>query len=99
MGRLQYMKWCRAQGLSSDISDAPYPHYYLILWLEARKKATLDGIMPYPEPEKGYLDQDAEVMMAFEVLDELFTDRQEEEKRRAEFRQKAQTLFGGSSSS
>lgn len=95
MGRLQYMKWCRAQGLSSDISDASYPHYYLILWMESRKQTGPDGITPYPEPEKGYLEQDAEAMMAFAVLDELILIRQEEEKKRVEFQEKARSLFGG----
>lgn len=37
----------------------------------------------YPEPEKGYLDQDAELMLAFEALDEI-SDEQEAEKKRVE---------------
>lgn len=37
--------------------------------------------MSYPEPNKGYLEQDAETMLAFEVLDELYEKHEEELER------------------
>lgn len=80
----QYARWCRVQGLDADIVEEIYPHSYLILWMECRRHVSTDGILGYPEPEKGYLQQDAEVMLAFEVLEELQEKRlRVEEQRRA----------------
>lgn len=66
----QYLAYCRREGLSDEITATPYPHPYLILYLEALRHADgMTGQMGYPEPDKGYLDQDADLMLAFGVCD------------------------------
>ena len=74
--------------------ETSYPHPYLLIWLECRRQANpFTGAISYPEPEKGYLDQDAELMLAFEVLEEIQDQREEEKKRIEEIKKFTQQHF------
>ena len=53
----------------------------------------MTGAIAYPEPEKGYLDQDAELMLAIEVLEECYAIREAEEERRKALKEEATRRF------
>lgn len=75
------MAYCKKEQFSSDIASTPYPHPYLILYLEALRHADpMTGMPGYPEPEKGYLDQDADLMVAFSVFDSYRAEQARIEK-------------------
>jgi hypothetical protein len=75
--------YCRREGLVEEVTNAQYPHPYLILYLEACRHADpMTGAVGYPEPEKGYLDQDADLTLAFAVCDEYREEQQRIEKQR-----------------
>lgn len=74
--------------------EQPYPHPYLIIWLECKRYGDgFSGMPALPDPSVGWLDQDADLLLAFEVLDELQHTREEEEKRRAQLKEQAGTFF------
>jgi hypothetical protein len=67
-----------------DYEGVPYPHPYLSLWLECKRYPSASGAPALPDPTRGGpLDQDAETMLAFEVLEEAHMASQQEEEARA----------------
>lgn len=93
MSAPQFVRWCKKLGLAPEIYEERYPHPYIILWYEGKKRASLTGIPDYPEPEKGYLDQDADLMLGFEVLDEIQEQREQEQEKRDELKKQAADLL------
>jgi hypothetical protein len=74
-----------------DVYDGvPYPHPYLEIWMECRRHCNALGVPALPQPELGILDQDADLMLGFEVLEELAEERKDEEERREKNKQAAQ---------
>lgn len=58
------------------------PHPYLLIWLGCRRHSSeYHKVLP---DSGGWLDQDAELLLAFEIVDDLYA----EEMRAAEIRQK-----------
>lgn len=55
----------------------------------------MNGVPEYPEPSKGYLEQDADLMLAFEALEEIQETRRKLEETRERVRQEAMNLFAG----
>ena len=98
MSQRAYIKWCMRSGLAEEVYNAEYPHPYIVLWLECRRHSNAMGVAMYPEPEKGYMDQDAELMLAFEVLDECWSEREKAEDSRQRAKQiaaeRANQMFG-----
>lgn len=97
MSHLAFVKYCYARGLPPDLYDAvPYPHPYLVIWMECRRAANpLTGVRSLPEPEKGVLDQDAELMLACEVLDDLMEAVRTREEQQARLREEVRDRFRG----
>lgn len=63
--------------------------------MEARRQVNpITGITSYPEPSKGYLEQDAELMLAFEVLEELYEKHEAEQERIEEMKKIRAAHFG-----
>ncbi len=58
-------------------------HPYLEIWMNCRKYAGPLGGTALPETG-GWLDQDAELMLAFDILNQLYAELEEEKKRREE---------------
>jgi hypothetical protein len=75
-----------------DYKEVPYPHPYLALWLECKRYASPSGVPALPDPLLGPLDQDAETMLAFDVLNEAHAQLQEEEEARAKNKAAAGTM-------
>lgn len=73
-----------------DYEEIPYPHPYIQVWTWCRKYAPPGGGALLPDPQKGPLDQDAELMLAFEILDEIAQDLEREQAIRARNQQLAQ---------
>jgi hypothetical protein len=62
--------------------------------MEARRQANpMTGAIAYPSPSLGYLEQDAELMEAFEILEELQASREEEKERLAKIKEHTQQHF------
>ena len=79
----EYVRYCLREGFSEDVRNAQYPHPYILLWLEAvRHGDSTNGVTAYPEPQKGYMEQDADLMLAFSVCDEFREDQQKNQERR-----------------
>ena len=72
------MLWCQQRGEQRSDYEVPYPHYYLIVWLECEQRKDANGIRPYPKPQLSWGEQDAETLLAFDVLDELRQKAQHE---------------------
>lgn len=71
----------------------PFPHPYLEIWIECRRYANpVTGTPALPEPEKGPLDQDADLMLAFDVLEEFMRRRQDEDERRRKVQEQARQM-------
>lgn len=63
--------------------------------MEARRQVNpITGVTSYPEPNKGYLEQDAELMLAFEVLEELYDEHEAEQERIEEIKKARAAHFG-----
>ena len=62
--------------------EASFPHPYLIIWIECVKRSNFNGVRADPEPQKGWLDQDADLSLACDVLDELQTEHKAIEEAR-----------------
>lgn len=78
-----------------DYLGQPYPHPYVDIWLECKRHANQYGVPLLPEPEKGVLDQDADLMLAFEVLDAFQEQQADEETRRQKLKEELrQRSFG-----
>lgn len=61
----------------------PYPHPYILIWMETLRHADpMSGTPSYPEPTKGYLEQDADLMMACEVCETFREEQKELEEKR-----------------
>ncbi|HET9753742.1 MAG TPA: hypothetical protein VFP52_12300 [Myxococcales bacterium] len=74
--------------------EAPLP-IELRIWLKCRQySATLNGQAGLPQAG-GYLDQDAELMLAFEVLEDLDKTLKEEEVIREKTREAAAARLHG----
>src|SRR5256885_17205234 len=88
MSQIQFIRYCRLQEMEPEVyQGVPYPHPFLLLWLECRRQANpFSGATAYPEPEKGYMDQDAGLMLAFEVMEEIYDQREQAKKRGEEIR-------------
>jgi hypothetical protein len=83
------------QELDPSVYEAiVYPDAIILIWLECKRQANpWTGVPALPEPEKGYLDQDAELTLAFEVLDEIQAKHEEEEEKRKKLREQAAAMF------
>lgn len=55
----------------------------------------MGGFPAYPDPSKGWLEQDAETMLVFEIFDEAQAEREKVEEARKVAREKAATLMQG----
>ena len=66
-----------------DYKDVAYPHFYLSLWLECKRYSLPNGVPALPDPQRGPSDQDAETMLAFDVLNEAHSQMLQEEEARA----------------
>lgn len=101
MSARQFVRYCQLQEMDRDIyNEVAFPHPYLLLWLECKRHANpFTGVAALPEPEKGYLDQDAELMLAFECLDEIQTGREVEQERRKQQQEEATSYFSSHPSS
>ena len=97
MSHLQFVRYCQRIGADPAVYErVSYPHPYIILWLECRKQANpITGAPSYPDPERGYMEQDADLMLAFEVLEELQEVQQKEEEQRRKLKEQAARQFGG----
>ncbi|SRR5579884_2403808 len=97
MSHLAFVKYCLALGLSEDLyNEVPYPHPYLVIWMECRRAANpITGQRALPEPEKGILDQDAELLLACEVLDSLMETIRLREEQQARLHEEVQERFRG----
>jgi hypothetical protein len=42
----------------------------------------MSGVTAYPEPQKGYMEQDADLMLAFSVCDEFQESQKKDQERR-----------------
>lgn len=84
---------CRKNGLADDIATEPYPHPYLVIWLECKRQASY-GLAPYPDPTRGWLEQDADLWLGCEVLDELEQQQSKLEQARALLQEQRQQIFG-----
>jgi hypothetical protein len=78
--------------LSDTYEGIPYPHKYLEIWLLCQRYRQPDGPPILPEPDKGPLDQDADLMLAFEVLEEISEDHRREEEMRQHNRELAKNM-------
>lgn len=87
---------CREEGLDpEDFENVPYPHAYIQVWIWCQKYKAPGGASLLPEPEKGPLDQDADMMLAFEALEEISKELEEEEEMRERTRKlAAESGFG-----
>ena len=80
-----YYLACQREGLDpEDYEGVPYPHPYIEIWIECRRHLNSMGVPALPQPEKGVLDQDADLMLAFDLLEEAQEEwaREEEIKRK-----------------
>ncbi len=66
------------QGMAPELyEELPYPHYYLTIWIQCRKEGkAAGGRIIHPLPGL-WLDQDADLDLAFQVLDEVQEAREE----------------------
>lgn len=54
-----------------------YPHAYILIWLETLRHAdSMSGVPSYPDPTRGYLEQDADLMLACSVCEEFREEQQ-----------------------
>jgi len=85
---------CRSDGLldPEDYEEVPYPHPYLEMWLTCQRYQSSQGHPVLPDPTKGPLDQDADTMLAFEILEQLVLQWQDEEKLRERNRKVASEM-------
>lgn len=79
---------------AEDYVDVPYPHYYLTMWLECKRYALPNGAPALPEPDKAPDNQDADLMLAFEVLEEEQIAYFGEQEARARNKAAAQQIDG-----
>ena len=85
------MEQCREDGLPpEDYEGVAYPHPYLLIWIECKRYGDpATGTPALPEPQMGVLGQDADLMLAFEVLEEAQEMKAEEERIRRKVKQAA----------
>lgn len=95
MSHKQYIRYCLLTEIDPlYYQQIQYPHPYLLIWLECRRHGNpLTGAASLPEPEKGWLDQDAELMLAFEILEEIQEAREEEQKKKEQMKAQVKELF------
>lgn len=95
MSHIQYVRYCRNLGLPEEVyQEVAYPHPYILIWLECRRQANpWTGVPALPQPDKGYLEQDAELTLACSILDEVQTRREQEKERRAVMLRETQEYF------
>ncbi len=91
------MQDCIAQGTPrEDYDGVLFPHSYIEMWIECRRHADpTTGVPALPEPHKGVLDQDAELMLAFELLEEAMGVREQEEMARQRNKDAARSMHFG----
>jgi hypothetical protein len=96
MTHRQFHNFCKRRLLEPELYEGvQYPHPYLMIWLECRKQANpITGAISYPDPTKGYLEQDAELMLALEVLEELYQELEQEKDRLEKVKEYTQKHFG-----
>lgn len=82
MTHRQYVLMCQKDSFlePEDYEDVSYPHPYIEIWMLCCRYRTPDGAPMLPDPEKGVLEQDADLMLGFDVLEEI---RQEQEQAEA----------------
>ena len=83
MNHRQYLLLCQnspeLENLEpQEYETLPYPHPYIEIWMLCLKYRTPGGGPLLPEPDKGILEQDADLMIAFEVLEEIAKEQEEE---------------------
>ena len=89
----QFLRWCKRRELPPEVFETQYPHPYIVLWYECKKRSVTTGVPDYPEPDRGYLDQDADLMLAFDVLDDLQERYEQEQQKRDDIKKRAAELF------
>lgn len=98
MSHRQFYQYCLAQQETippEAYEDVPYPHPYLVIWMECHKHPdSLSGTPSYPDPTRGWLEQDADLMLACDVLDDLQHERQQAEEARDKVRAAREQMFG-----
>lgn len=95
MTHREYILACR-DDLSlepEDYENESYPHPYLEIWMLLARYRDPTGPPLLPEPNKSPLDQDADLMLAFEVLDEIVGELAHEDELREIAHQKARAYF------
>lgn len=91
---------CREEGLPrADYEEVTYPHPYIELWVACRRLSPSspeekggEDFLLLPEPGKGYLDQDADLLLAFEVCEEFREEEARAEEARMRAREAARSL-------
>lgn len=78
----------------ADYLNETYPHPYLEIWMLLARYRTPDGPPLLPEPQKSPLEQDADLMLAFEALEEIAEELAHEDELRETARAKARDYFG-----
>lgn len=71
-----------------DYEEITYPHPYIEIWMLCCRYRTSEGAPMLPEPDRGVLEQDADLMLAFDVLEDISKQRERE----AEIRRHTQEL-------
>lgn len=88
----QYVQSCEEDEMAEqDYLKQTYPHPYIEIWLECQRYPTSEGHPSLPEPEKGVLGQDAELMLAFDILNSFQEERQHERERRKVLQEQVRT--------
>jgi predicted thioredoxin/glutaredoxin len=89
----QYLRKCAHEHVDPEIYQEPFPHPYILIWLECRRQSGLTGVPAYPEPNKGWMEQDADLMLAFTILEEIQQERQELQRMREEARERLHAMM------
>lgn len=77
------MVYCQREGFDEEIEQAEYPHPYILIWLETLRHAdSMSGAPAYPDPVRGYLEQDADLMLACQVCDAYREEQSKEEEQK-----------------
>jgi hypothetical protein len=95
MTHREYILACRNDItlVPEDYENESYPHPYLEIWMLLARYRDPNGPPLLPEPMKSPLDQDADLMLAFDVLEEIVAELAHEEELREIARQKAREYF------
>lgn len=102
----RFQQFCRVQqreGLLAiteeqleEVLDATYPHPYILIWLECVRHAHPETqVLPYPDPSQGFLEQDADLMLALSVCEEYRAEQAKQQARQEAMKEQMSNLFQG----